>query len=754
MSDYSASGQEFSSSGSKHSGLMLSFTSSLFLSALLLFAIQPLFAKMVLPRLGGAPAVWSVAMCFFQAMVLAGYAYAHGLVRWFGVRQGIIIHMVVLLLALLTLPIGVAAGWDTPPESGVRLWVVGLLTASIGLPFFALSGNGPLLQAWFSRSNHRHAHDPYFLYGASNIGSLLALLTYPFLMEPNMKLGDQSLTWSAGYLLLVGLVGISGIKVWNIRMAKPEEEKAVQDDEPVFWSSRVSWVALSFIPSALLVAVTNHITTDVAAAPFLWIIPLSLYLITFIITFQRKPVLPYGLMLKLQPVFIGGLLVSVLFPIGKFWLLFLVIHLLAFFVTAMVCHGRLVQLRPKAHHLTEFYLWMSFGGMLGGLFAGLGAPYIFSTVIEYPLMIVLALLARPGLIDKGVKGVSKQAVIVGSVMAVLIVLAIIPKQMFGFEVIEQKPVAYIIISALLISAVVVTRNMPMWFAGFLGTAFIVGHMLQPNADKKESYRGFFGVNYVSESSDGKYRLLTHGTTLHGAMKINQETPPEPLTYYHYDSPFADALKEIRKVRSFSDVGVVGLGAGSLACYKKPGENWLFYEIDPLVVMLAKDSSKFRFLSDCAPKAPVILGDARLTLQKDPKQKFDFLVVDAFSSDVVPVHLLTVEAMKMYISKLKDKGVLLLHISNRHMNLAPVISALAKELKLHGMVGVKRPKAEKGNEDSIRHKSASRVAVLAKNPEDIKALSGLEGWKALPEKTGKVWTDDYSDVLGVLLEGVF
>lgn len=754
MSDYSASGQEFSSSGSQHSGLMLSFTSSLFLSALLLFAIQPLFAKMVLPRLGGAPAVWSVAMCFFQAMVLMGYAYAHGLVRWFGLRQGIIIHMIVLLLAVLTLPIGVAAGWDAPPESGVRLWVVGLLTVSIGLPFFALSGNGPLLQAWFSRSDHKHAHDPYFLYGASNIGSLLALLTYPFLMEPNMKLGDQSLTWSAGYLLLVGFVGISGAKIWNIRISKPEEQDKDISEEPVVWKKRLSWVALAFIPSALLVAVTNHITTDVAAAPFLWIIPLSLYLITFIITFQRKPFLSQSLMVKLQPVFIGGLLVSVLFPIGKFWLLFLVIHLLAFFVTAMVCHGRLVDLRPRARHLTEFYLWMSFGGMLGGLFAGLGAPYIFSTVIEYPLMIVLALLARPGLFDKSVSVFTKQAVIVGMVMAVLIAASIIPKQLFGFEVIEQKPVVYIIISALLISAVIVTRNAPLWFASFLGTAFIVGHMLQPNADKKESYRGFFGVNYVSESSDGKYRLLTHGTTLHGAMKINKETPPEPLTYYHYDSPFADALKEIGKVRPFKNVGVVGLGAGSLACYKKPDENWLFYEIDPLVVMLAKDSSKFRFLSDCAPEAPVILGDARLTLQKDPLQKFDFLVIDAFSSDVVPVHLLTLEAMKMYMSKLSRNGVLLLHISNRHMNLAPVVSALAKELKLHGLVGVKRPKPKNGDPESVRHKSASRVAVLARSPEDISALSDLEGWKALPEKTGKVWTDDYSDVLGVLLEGVF
>ncbi|MGH1349535.1 MAG: spermidine synthase [Methyloligellaceae bacterium] len=749
MSDYAEHGQAPASSKSSNSLLLISFMSSLFLSAMLLFAIQPMFAKMVLPRLGGAPAVWSVAMCFFQAMLLAGYAYAHGLIRWFGLRKGISIHMVVLFLAITTLPIGIAAGWDSPPETGIRLWVVGLLTFSIGLPFFALSGNGPLLQAWFSRSDHHHANDPYFLYGASNFGSLLALLCYPVLLEPNLRLNEQSMAWSSGFIVLTILVGLSAMLIWNNGRAVQKTQETETKTEDFGWVRRISWVLLAFIPSALLVAVTNHITTDVAAAPFMWIAPLSLYLITFIITFQRKPILSQKLMVLVQPFLIGGLLASILFPISKFWLVFLCIHLLAFFVTAMVCHGRLVELRPKAKDLTEFYLWMSFGGMLGGLFAGLVAPYVFSTVVEYPLLIVLGLLARPGITSLTKMATLRQILIIALSIIAITGIAYLVNYVHQGEVIAKLPAAYIIICALLITAVIGSRQTPLWMAGFLAAAFISGPLLQPNASKKESFRGFFGVNYVSESSDGKYRLLTHGTTLHGAQKIDGASPPEPLTYYHYDSAFADAFKVLRKDRELKTVGIVGLGAGSLACYKRPDELWTFYEIDPLVVQIASDSSRYTFLSDCAPKAPVIIGDARLTLQKDKKLKFDFLVIDAFSSDVVPVHLLTVEALKMYEAKLNENGVLLLHISNRNMNLAPVVSALAKKAGFSGMIGLKEPKKDAG-----RYKTAAKVAVLAKNAESLKGFQGLEDWSPLPEPSAKVWKDDYSDVLGVILEGLY
>ncbi len=749
MSDYAEHGQVPASSKTSNSLLLASFMSSLFLSAMLLFAIQPMFAKMVLPRLGGAPAVWSVAMCFFQAMLLAGYAYAHGLIRWFGLRKGIAIHIVVLIVAFTSLPLGVAAGWDVPPETGIRLWVVGLLTFSIGLPFFALSGNGPLLQAWFSRSDHRHADDPYFLYGASNFGSLLALLCYPVLLEPNLRLGEQSTVWSVSFIVLTIMVGLSAMLIWNNEKAVQKRPDDAVSTEDYGWIRRSSWILLAFIPSALLVAVTNHITTDVAAAPFIWIAPLSLYLVTFIITFQRKPVLSQKLMVLIQPFLIGGLLASILFPISKFWLIFLCIHLLTFFVTAMVCHGRLVELRPKAKDLTEFYLWMSFGGMLGGLFAGLLAPYIFSTVIEYPLLIVLGLMARPGLLGMARGELFKQAAIILAAIAAITGFAYGLNHFHGGEVIARLPSAYIIICALLIAAVIGARRTPIWMAGFLTAAFICGPLLQPNANKKESYRGFFGVNYVSESSDGQYRLLTHGTTLHGAQKIDGVSPPEPLTYYHYDSAFADAFKVLRKDRKLENIGIVGLGAGSLACYKQADENWAFYEIDPLVVRIASDSSRYRFLSDCAPKAPIIVGDARLTLQKVKKNGFDFLVIDAFSSDVVPVHLLTVEALKMYEAKLKDNGVLLLHISNRNMDLAPVVSALAKKAGFSGMIGLKEPSKGAG-----RYKTAAKVAVLAKRPEDLAGFKELKHWTPLPEPSAKVWRDDYSDILGVIMEGLF
>ena len=373
------------------------YGTAIFLSALLLFAVEPMFAKMVLPKLGGSPSVWSVAMVFFQVMLLAGYLYAHLLTRYVAFPVAAAIHALVLGLALLALPIGFAHGFGRPPAGDATLWLIGLFTASVGLPFFAVAGNGPLLQAWFARCGHSAGQSPYFLYGASNVGSFAALLAYPLLIEPNLTLQQQSFAWRAAYLLLALMIALCAGHVLR-RGAPIADTGGISQAQTVHptWRERSGWAALAFVPSGLLIAVTAHLSTDVASAPFLWAVPLALYLVTFVFVFRDRELISHRLMLRLQPFFIGVL--ALLFGLAWWIPLDIVIpsHLAAFFVAAMVCHGELYRRRPAAAHLTEFYLWMSLGGALGGIFAGLAAPHLFTTVAEYPLLTLAALLARPG----------------------------------------------------------------------------------------------------------------------------------------------------------------------------------------------------------------------------------------------------------------------------------------------------------------------------------------------------------------------
>ncbi len=726
--------------------LLIGFSSTLFLSALLLFAVQPLFAKMVLPIFGGSPAVWSVAMCFFQAALLGGYAYAHWLNSAVRTPVAVIIHLGVVMLAMLLLPLGIAEGWGRPPEDGLQLWVFGLFAVSIGLPFFALAGNAPLLQAWFARTGHRHAKDPYFLYGSSNLGSLLALLSYPILIEPAATLAQQSGLWSLGYKALAVFVGICGLAMLVSRVPRTETQMAAKtaDSGPTPLRQCLVWMGLAFVPSGLLVAVTAHITTDVAAAPFLWVLPLALFLLTFVITFQRKPVLPHKAMLALQPIAVAALVIGLQFPFGKYWPVLIAIHLTAFFISAMVCHGELVRRRPNSNELTRFYLWMSLGGALGGVFTGLIAPQIFSAVLEYPIMIVLALLARPGFfVLKSTKWVRE-----GALAVLLLLLATGPGLMAGIEIIADAPNYYIAIFTVLGAAIILARSNPVRLAGLVAVTLIAGNILVSQAANGTSYRGFFGINKVMETPDGKFRLLKNGTTLHGAQSLTQSrgTPPEPLTYYHREGPFADVFAATRSNRQLNTIGVIGLGTGSLACYRKDNENWKFFEIDPIVIQLASDPEKFNFLSDCAPDAKLIVGDARLTLGDEPAGSFDLIFLDAFSSDAIPVHLLTREALSMYLSKLSKNGVLAFHISNRNMDLRPVLAAAAKEL---GLAALTR---HGGGVGELRktYKTAATLVAFARTQSGLETLRAMNGWEPLQDKGWRVWTDDYSNVLGAIL----
>src|SRR6266704_2586549 len=355
--------------------LLATFTAAITLSAALLFMVQPMFTKMVLPRFGGAPSVWSVAIVFFQAALLAGYAYAHWLTRYAGGRVSVTLHLAVMIAAAFALPLSIAAGWDRPPAAAHALWLIGLFTASIGLPFFALAANSPLLQAWFARTDHPAAGDPYFLYAASNVGSFLALVSYPTLIEPFVRLADQARFWSVGFCLLIVLLIACGVLLWR----SPGAASTADDVTPArpTWKEAASWVALAAVPAGLLIAVTAHISTDVAAVPLLWVLPLALYLLTFVIAFARRPIIPHWLVVALQPPFVVALVAVIIFDPLKTIIWVVVVHLAVFFVNALMCHGELARTRPPARYLTAFYLCISAGGVIGGVVTALIAPHVF-----------------------------------------------------------------------------------------------------------------------------------------------------------------------------------------------------------------------------------------------------------------------------------------------------------------------------------------------------------------------------------------
>lgn len=673
------------------------YAGTIFLSAFLLFGIQPMFAKMVLPKLGGSPAVWSTAMVFFQAILLAGYAYAHWLVGRFSVRRAALIHIALMIVVVATsLPIGIAAGFERPPQQGEFAWLLLLFAVSVGLPFFAVSANGPLLQAWFARTGHAHARDPYFLYAASNIGSFLALLAYPFVVEPTLRLATQASAWAWGFgLLLAGITACAGLCVGR-PAGRLDTMPLVA--EPIPASRKLHWLVLAFVPSGLLVAVTAHISTDVASGPLLWVAPLALFLLTFVIVFQRRPLLRHGWMLNTQLLLILGYMVVMVFnpPLG--WGGELVLHLAILFVTAMVAHGELARLRPSAAALTGFYLWMSLGGVLGGVFAAMLAPLLFNSVAEYPILIVAGMLCRPSFTSL------RPSRLQGAVLAGLAIV---------------------------------------------GAGALVSH----EASRTDMVRSFFGVHRISETPDGRFRILSHGSTVHGAQRLRQDDGtlvsgrPEPLTYYFTGGGIADAIHSVRQARggTLGAVAAIGVGTGSLSCQARSGEDWRFYEIDPAVIRIATDPARFGFLNACAPSTDFVIGDARLTLGDARDGSLDLIVVDAFSSDAIPVHLLTGEALALYMRKLKPDGAVLLHISNRNMELGSVVRATAAAQGLTSWIN--EPVRSAADVQAMR--LAPKVAIVLRpgvDPGPIIAESWQE--QAGPGPT-RPWSDDYADVIGAI-----
>lgn len=713
------------------------FAATLGLSATLLFTLQPMFAKMTLPLLGGAPGVWNTAVAFFQGVLLLGYLYAHALQRLPSLKAQLFVHTAVLLVAAFFLPLAVSTAIGAPPSDAPAAWLLALYAISVGPPFFALSASAPLLQAWYARTDRPDAADPYHLYAASNVGSLAALIAYPILIEPILTLSSQGAAWTLGYWLLASAMlacAVLAIRGAAQRAAvAPAPELAPAElaaaAAPATWADRGRWVLLSAIPSSLLLGATTHLATDVASAPFLWVAPLALYLLTFVIVFAKTPAIPFEAARRYAPM---ALIAAGLFLVssGFGWLLAAPVHLAALFVLALACHHRLAALRPPAGRLTEFYAFMSLGGVIGGGFNAFLAPVVFDGVIEYPLALAAAAYfagsaGAPGRRAQGL-GFAFAALALGA--AGLVALGVLPTD--GLR----------IVIGLSLAAQFVLRQAPgKLVVVFLATVALVP-LLARGGDLVVQDRSFFGVWRVIDRADA--RELSHGTTVHGAQLFDPARRLTPLTYYSGHGPIGGAIETARERFDILDVGVIGLGAGSMACHARPGDAWTFFEIDPVVVRMAQDPALFSFLADCAPEAPIRIGDARLTLAEEGPGTFDVLVLDAFASDVVPAHLVTREAFSLYMSRLAPDGVLVAHVSNRMLELEGPVVDIVQSLGWSAKAQVYMAPAALA---ATREATSTHALVIARTPELLAAYAEADGWRAARPARRAPWTDDRNNI---------
>jgi hypothetical protein len=737
--------------------LLFLFGVTLFVSATLLFLIQPMFAKMVLPMLGGTPAVWNTCMVFFQSALLMGYGYAHVATTWLGVRRQAALHVGLLLLPLLTLPISVPLGWNPPVQQNPVPWLLTLLLVSVGLPFFAVSASAPMLQKWFASTGHPAAKDPYFLYGASNLGSLLALLSYPVLLEPNLRLSEQSWMWARGYEVLIVLMLGCAVILWKspeFRRQNPtliashdsRGKLSIGDDadKPTF-ILRIRWVLLSFVPSSLLLGVTTYLTTELPAIPLLWVIPLAIYLLTFILVFERKPILPHVLMVRVLPFGVLALASLIPLPVAMPPAFFIPLHLLTFFIAAMVCHGELAKSRPTTEHLTEFYLWMSVGGALGGVFNALIAPLIFKSVVEYPLVIVLACLLRPTTLPKKPAGRGRLLDLGLPVALGVFITGLSWAGEAGGIRLDLLFKGLLIVASLTCFAF---RDRPVRFglgvgAMMLATAFSAGG----HSQVLHAERSFFGVHRIVQDAEHKYHVLFSGNTIHGAQSLDPSRRREPLLYFFRTGPIGQMFSALSEEGVKPPVAIIGLGTGSMACYGLPGQEFTFYEIDPAVERIARDPRYFTFLQECFPRINVVLGDARLSLKRAPDHHYGLIVLDAFSSDMIPLHLLTREALTLYLAKLVDDGILVFHISNRNLELRPVLSDLARDAGLDYLVQQDSGISE---EEIATGKVPSTWAVMSRPHRRLSALAKSSRWTIWAGRPStRILADDFSNILDLI-----
>ncbi len=850
------------------------FALAMFSSAALIFVLQPLFARMVTPLLGGSPSVWNTSMAFFQAALLAGYVYAHMLARLKDIRVQAAIHAGVLLLAWLVLPVHVNAAFGAPSSEHPALWLVGVLTLSVGAPFAAASATAPLLQSWYARTGREDAHDPYYLYAASNFGSFIGLLGYPIIVEPLLGTHAQSLAWASGYVLVAAMIMLSAAMAIA---AHGDAPKADTHAGPApTWNQRLYWIAAAGVPSALVLGVTLHILTDVASAPMIWVVPLALYLATFVIAFARGAERIDRATLIVHPFALAVLIASYLW--GGNWLFAVCGILSGFFFSALVCHFALSNARPSADRLTEFYLFVSLGGVLGGAFAAFVAPVIFNNVYEYPLALAAACLFRPrmqtemprlmdasiaiaallaalavilhvaapshAVLVVGALGAAAAMVAAGwgdetrplaarytflaiaAVHAVLLIwVAVHVDSYFTAITFEGHPraelnqpwAALVMVSSFLVLTFAVhgtvqTRNDHRRIADFAygvtiasvvflvilvlygrrmdaSTLIVVGLLLcclglllnrgRPiimasillamffaifvdeamGSRIITQERSFFGVLRTRVIEDRDHprapplRILMHGTTIHGAQLAAPGFSRLPLTYYNPRTALGDAIVAGLAAHDNSSLALIGLGAGSTACLMRPSDRLTIFEIDPSVVRLsARAGGDFTYVPECQPNAAIRLGDARLQIANAPDNSFNVIVVDAFTSDAIPAHLLTREALALYLRKATGDGIVILHLSNRNLALVSEAARVARDV--HAPTLYRLSDRIMMPYTGIFGGLPASVMIVARSPEVLSRLRlQSPDWRIFPAPPGAGWSDDYINMARALWEGL-
>ncbi len=714
------------------------FLATIVTGSFLLFLTQPMVARMALPRIGGAPAVWNSAMLVYQLLLLGGYAYAHWLTR-LRPRKQAGIHVVLLGLAALWLPIGLSNA-ILPPDAQPALWVPWFLLSSIGPLFFIVSSQAPLMQRWYALETSRG--DPYPLYAASNLGSFAGLVSYPILVEPLMTLEQQSLLWTGLYAMLVLLVAACALTVPGDAVEAVPRESA----PPPSARRVLHWVALAAIPSGLMLSTTAHLTTDIVAMPLLWVLPLGLYLLSFVIAFaaRRKPAELVTLAAPLVILIAGGLA----FTDGtRNPFVSATLGLLLLFAVAIALHAEMFRLRPDVGHLTRFYLVMSLGGMLGGLFVAIVAPLLFDWVYEHPLLIVAAAALVPQIkLVPWPERLERPLQLILPATAFFLSYAT-ARHWFGSEPLVST------IGSLSVSLIALACLGRRWaFAASLAALMLSygGWSTLDRSGEDTRTRSYFGVYEVSTRFDGSARTLTHGTTLHGIQNLEPGLETEPTSYYARRSGVGLALSNAGSLYGpGTRIGVVGLGSGTLSCYAGPGQNWTFFELDPAMVQVAR--RHFTFLSKCAPEAEILLGDARLTLARQPANSFDILAIDAFSSDAVPIHLLTREALAVYGRAVQRDGLVLFHISNRYLDLKPVIAEIAEQ----GGWTTAMLQYAPDEKEKATNATVSVWIALSRNQATIDRLIELSGddsmyWEVLETRPGfSGWTDDHASILPII-----
>lgn len=700
---------------------------------------------MLLPILGGSPSVWNTAMVFYQAALLGGYLYAHLISKVKSIKVQFLVHGVLLLLPLLVLPLYYGQNLKPPTSQSPVGWMLLTMATTVGLPFFVLSASSPLVQRWFNRLGGK---DPYFLYAASNVGSFVGLLTYPFFVEPKLGVHQQSSYWTAGFIGLVLLFTLT--MVFGLRKGSETIEEA-EDAKPetISWQRRLRWLFLAFVPSSHFIGVTTFLTSDIASMPLLWVIPLAIYLLSMILVFAKKPPIPHKFIVTVAPFVLAGLVFLVAVPKSSYSTQiadFLThqrlfgMHLIFLFFGNMLCHGELAKDRPKPVHLTEFFLIMSCGGVLGGIFNALVAPVLFVKVIEYTLILAVVGTTIPARVKGFTHRLLAFDIFIPCLIFISVYGAILLERQYGLG---SRNLSFVFLMAVGTLASLLCLARPLRFGLALVAILLLGNYTRPQKQILFEGRSFFGVHKVEKN--GQTHSFMNGTILHGRQTFLPEYENRPNTYYHYDGPLKEILGTWPRPAN-AKVAMIGLGVGTSSLWSRPGENWTFYEIDPMVEDIARNPKYFTALSLAKGNVNVVIGDARVKLAESP-DKYDVILVDAFSSDSIPVHLLTYEAVQLYQKHLTPNGVLAIHISNRYLRLEPVIAALGEKMGWRAFI---RNESEDPPQPSNPDRAIAVWTALAPRSAPWDNLISSGRWApAQKDPRVEAWTDDFSSLMPIL-----